>query len=251
MKLLIDYGGTFFRFKLGSTYKKIKSKDVNLIEFIEDKIKNYEIKRIGIAFAGQVRDGVIISSPNIEGLDETDIKGYFEKRYGVDVLLENDLKCSVVAQKNYFNSDFIAVIYVGTGLGAAFIEKGLIKGFRNLAGELGHIPYKTTPFICGCGKNNCLELTCSGKAMKLRGIKNLDDDESFKKEFNKSLNYAIEVVSILLNPEIIVLGGGVITHNKFDIKPYLPEFTSVKIKTNRLENSAIVGLELLMNTKEV
>jgi len=249
MNLLIDYGGTFFRFKLGNTYKKLKSNEIDLIEFIEAQINKYNIKNIGISFAGQVNNGKILSAPNIKGLNGFDIKGYFENKYKVNVLIENDLKCAAIAEKFYFKSNHIAVIYVGTGLGAAFIENELIRGFKNLAGELGHIPYKKTSFVCGCGKNNCLELTCSGKAMKLRGIEKLEDDEDFKKEFNNALNYAIEVVSIMLNPKLIVLGGGVIKNNKFKIEPYLPSFTEVKVEMSKLEDGAIEGLEILMKER--
>ena len=248
MKLLIDYGGTFFRSKCCGEYEKLESKNINLIKFIEDKIKRYGIRRVGISFAGQINNGVILSSPNIKGLDGFDIKGYFFKKYGAEIFIENDLKCAATAEKDYFKSDYIAVIYIGTGLGGAFIEKDLIRGYRNLAGELGHIPYKKTPFVCGCGKNNCLELTCSGKAMTLRGFKDLSGND-FKKEFNKSLNYVIEVVSVMLNPEIIVLGGGVVEHNKININPCLPSFTKVRVEISATKNAALKGVELLMQSE--
>ncbi len=249
MELLIDYGGTHFRYSCCGHYEKLLSKDINLVEFIEDMIKKYNVRRIGVAFAGQVNDGKILYSPNIKGLDGFDLKRYFQERFAIDVLLENDLNCAALYEKNYFKSNHIAVIYIGTGVGAAFVDERLIRGVGNLAGELGHIPYKETPFVCGCGKNNCLELTCSGKAMKLRGFDDLSDPE-FSREFFDCLNFAIEVVTILLNPEIVVLGGGVVEHNKLIINPYLPKFTHVRVELSKAKDAVLKGLKLLLRSEE-
>ncbi len=246
MKLLIDYGGTYIRYELNGSYKKIESKNINIVQFIEDKIKQFPIKTVGISFAGQVDDGIMRSAPNIAVPKNFNIKKYFKELYGIDVFIENDLKCAAVAESIYFKCNYIATVYVGTGIGAGFVEKKLIRGYKNLAGELGHIPYKETRFTCGCGKNNCLELTCSGKALSIRNLKNISDDENFRLEFNNALNYAIEVVSILLNPKIIVLGGGVIEHNRVKIEPKLPNFTDVELEISRIKDAPMEGLKFLM-----
>jgi predicted NBD/HSP70 family sugar kinase len=250
MKLLIDCGGTYIRYSIGNDVKKIKNSNIDIVDFIEDKIKKYTVDRVGLSFAGQVNNGIILSSPNIKVKEGFDIKNYFEKNYDVELILENDLKCAALAEAQYHNKKNIAVLYVGTGFGAAFIEDGrMIRGYMNLSGEIGHIPYKPTPFMCSCGKNNCLELTCSGKAMSLRGINTLEDDSGFRLEFNNALNYAIEIVSVLLNPEVLVLGGGVIEYNDVHIKPKLPKFTKVDIQISSIKNAAIEGLRLLMKSE--
>ncbi len=80
--------------------------------------------------------------------------------------IENDLNSAVLAERLYWKSDNIIAIYIGTGIGAGIISNGiLIKGNLGFAGEIGHIPFKKAPFNCGCGKDNCIELFCSGGAI--------------------------------------------------------------------------------------
>ncbi len=247
MKLFIDYGGTYLRYELNQTTGQISSKDIDLVEFIENIIAKNNIEKIGISFAGQVKNGKIISSPNTNIPNNFDITQYFKDRCNIELLIENDLKCACIAQRNHLKENYIATIYIGTGLGCAYIEDTLIRGYDNLACELGHIPYKKTDFICGCGKDNCLELTCSGKALKLRNLKTIEENKIFEIEFNNAINYAIEIVSILFNPKIIVLGGGVVEHNRLRIEPYLPNFTNVKTVFNTIDNAPIEGIKYLLN----
>jgi glucokinase len=84
MTLGLDVGGTYLRSELrfgDKTLKtsSIKSLQVELKKYIEDILEQEaEIKNICISFAGQVKDGVIISSPNIK-VENFDIKEYFKK----------------------------------------------------------------------------------------------------------------------------------------------------------------------------
>lgn len=269
-KLYIDVGGTFLRANLyenGICIEDIKvsSKDNLLWNFTQKEIlKNRDIEFIGISYAGQVRDGVILSSPNIT-IDEHNIAKEAMDKYGIKLVIQNDLNCAALAERDYFDSKYIAVLYVGSGLGSAVIDNSkLVEGSLNLSFELGHIPYKKSSFVCGCGKDNCLELFASGNALKkqlhLRGLEFEPKIDMIKKlgiitaEFEEALLYACGVLVTLANPKILVLGGGVIKSNPYLLEliktnlnkvAFAPSLQNLEIRLSEIENGSLEGSKLL------
>ncbi|WP_456480280.1 ROK family protein [Nautilia sp.] len=257
--MVIDVGGTYVRYKTGDEAGILKTEEVDLIPFLERLINKYVPERMVIAFAGQVEGLKIISSPNTS-FENIDLKETAEK-YGVEIILQNDMKCAALAQSRYFKSGYVAALYSGTGLGCGVVDNGaLIKGVENFAGEIGHIPYKSTPFKCKCGKNNCLELTASGSGIKkwsayygCEGLK----CERIREMYIEGMLSAVGTVCSLFNPEIVVLGGGVMVNNKtlFDeiIKrkeKYLPSFVrNVSIKLTEIKDAPLKGAEILLKEK--
>lgn len=245
MILAIDIGGTYFRYKFETKQGKFETKKIDVIEKIKELINKFNPRAIGISFAGQVNIGVILSSPNIN-IKETDLR----KIIKIPFILENDLNCAAFAESRYFDEKYLVALYSGTGLGAGIIENGkIIRGYMNLAGEIGHIPYKESPFICKCGKNNCLEFFASGSGIEK--WKNLGVD-ILKKEYIDALLFAIGSLNALFNPKIIVLGGGVIMHNlwviekiKKNLKNYVPNFDRFELKITKLKDASLIGAEML------
>ncbi|GAX87458.1 glucokinase [Lebetimonas natsushimae] len=233
MILAIDIGGTFFRYKFGDVFEIKKTKNIDIIDEILKLIKTFKPERLGISFAGQVFDGKILSSPNIK-VKEIDLK----KLIKIPFILENDLNCAAVAESRYYNCDFLVALYSGTGLGAGIVENGkLLRGYMNLAGEIGHIPYKETPFVCGCGKNDCLEFFASSKVEKVGTFE----------DYKEALSKAVGTVAALFNPQIIVLGGGYYLHHRFEIdQKYIPNFDKLKIKVTKLKDASLSGAEILV-----
>ncbi|BAF70049.1 ROK family protein [Nitratiruptor sp. SB155-2] len=216
MKLALDIGGTYIRWEMMNGIKGKERLDrIELQTFIEKLIKKGKITHVGIAYAGQVFNNEILSAPNIHA-------AFNPKKLGLPYILENDLKCAVLAEARYFNASFITALYSGTGLGSATIEQGdLVRGFRNLSGEIGHIPYKKAPFRCGCGKDNCIELFASGSGLQkwanyLKIEPSLENQTLFNL-YLEALLYASSTLLTLCNPKILVLGGGVIQNNSFII----------------------------------
>ena len=279
MNLAIDAGGTNLRatiYKIGDELISIKEKsdEIGLAAFIEKiLISHKDIKTIGISYAGQVKDGIIIDAPNIK-VDIAEIKKYFKTKYDMPLYIENDLTCAVIAEAKELKSQNICALYAGTGLGLGVIDDGnIIKGSSNLACEIGHIPYKKAPFKCGCGRDNCIENFISGTGITkwinyynltckptLEALKNDTNPNSKKiiKEFEEALFYAIGTTITLFNPEILVLGGGVIEANSylydkvilnignFTLKPTLK---SCRIVKSQLSNAPLIGASLLKDIK--
>lgn len=273
-KLFIDIGGTHLRSEVegnGDVVREcIDSDSIGLFAFIEQQMALYpQISFIAVSYAGQVDKGVITSAPNIN-IDEYDIASLVRARYAIPLVIDNDLNCAVRAEAAYWKSENIAALYVGTGIGAAVIDKGrLIHGHANMAFEIGHIPYKPSPLLCGCGRSNCLELYASGSGMAkwleyygsaaspvLSELKRSVNDAVIADEFEEALLHAAGVLVTLANPEILVLGGGVIDMNPYlatllreKLKEYAlaPSLQGLRIETSVLENAPLAGAKLLEN----
>lgn len=272
-KLFIDIGGTHLRSEIereeGIFRDTISSHEIGLLAYIDTQMALHpQIDFIGISYAGQVNKGVITASPNIN-IDEYEIIAEIKSRYGIGAKIDNDLNCAVRAEASYWKSESIAALFVGTGIGAAVIDKGrLVKGNRNMAYEIGHIPYKTSPLLCGCGRNNCIELYASGSGMEkwlkyygsdkqpdLHCLKESNSDEhSIAAQFEEALLHAAGILVTLANPEILVLGGGVIVQNPYlvtllreKLKEYAlsPALLGLRIEMSVLENAPLEGAKLL------
>ncbi|QOY54851.1 ROK family protein [Candidatus Sulfurimonas marisnigri] len=250
MNLAIDVGGSNLRAQIWDANVHIdsmttKSKTIGVAEWIESILnKHKRISTIGIAYAGQVEDGCIISAPNLN-IDKKDIKSFFESNYDVTLKIENDLTCAVMAEANYHNSKNICALYLGTGLGLGVVESGkILRGSHNIAAELGHIPYKEAPFRCGCGRSNCIELFASGIALKnwvqhyaldcnpsLSELKKISE-ERITDTFEEALLYASATAITIFNPDVLVLGGGIVSAN-----PYLKDLITKNIDKYALPQS--------------
>ncbi len=272
MTFAIDAGATYFRGEIyedDKLFKKIKQKSskAGLGSWIESTLKdNQNIKTICISYAGQIKDGVIISAPNID-IDIHEIKNYFLEKYNIKLFIQNDVNCAVLAEANYFQENDICAIYIGTGLGLGVVSSSkLITGFSGVATELGHIPYKKTPFKCGCGKDNCIELFASGSALdRWKKYENVDltltleelrdkSDNKIYEEFEKGLLYAVSIAITLFNPKILVFGGGIIESNQelssiisAKLGSYaMPDaLENIKVVSTKLKDAPLIGALML------
>jgi glucokinase len=274
-RLAIDIGGTHLRGELWDesstlTLPRVESSNVGLLAYIEQTLGTYpDIAFIGISYAGQVNGGIILSSPNID-VDESCIKEVIESRYGVRVEIDNDLNCAALAEGADWQCDHLAVLYLGTGTGAAVIEEGrLIRGSRNMAYEIGHIPYRDAPFSCGCGRHNCIELYASGSGMekwlhhygspaspRLERLRDsvIEYEHDIAREFERALLHTAGTLITLSNPRMLVLGGGIIEENPYlveCVRARISEFAltasleSLRIEKSRLRNGSLEGAKLL------
>lgn len=269
-KLYIDIGGSHLRSEVrdGDTIVRetLSSTETGLLEYIDRVMEHHpRIDFIGIAYAGQVENGEILSAPNIH-IDTYKIAAEVEKRYGIALGIDNDLNCAVRAEAAYWKSQNIAALYVGTGIGAAVIDQGrIVRGSHNMAFEIGHIPYKSSPLVCGCGRSNCLELYASGSGIA-KWLTHYGSTEepvlsslqgnSVREEFEEALLHAAGVLVTLANPEILVLGGGVIEENpylatllreKLHYYALFPALQNVRIEISALQNAPLEGAKLLEN----
>jgi glucokinase len=268
--LFLDIGGTHFRWVFEDE-SGVFDTDCDFLLNIQNLVQNYKPSHLGASFAGQVRDGKIMSAPNISTM-AIDFESYFSSKYNIECKIDNDLKCAILAESSVRpNVGSIALLYVGTGFGSAFLDSGrVLRGGSNLAGEIGHIPFRLSNRVCGCGKSDCLELFCSGNAMLTRmaelGYTKVvlsdmckSDDESVKKivdDFKQGFFHAVSTVISLLNPSLIVFGGGIIKSNPWLVKEmsnsmtekyFLPAAKDIRFEISSFENGSIEGAKRLFD----
>jgi allose kinase len=173
---------------------------------------------------------IIYSTPNINGLDNVPIADMVEAAFHIPCFVTRDV-CLLLLHDIYvndFNTDgFVPGFYVGTGLGNAIAYNGeLVTGCHGVAAELGHIPVLNRNDLCGCGNRGCVELYASGKRLaqiRDKGYPNLSIGEVLSshsgdleiREFVDNMGAAIATEINILDPENIILGGGVILQEGF------------------------------------
>lgn len=266
LKLLFDIGGTTIREALYTSdrlshIQKYSSRDKPLDQLLFELISAKNgISSISVSFAGQVVDGAIVSSPNIAlgALKNKKFDEWTQENFKLPSKIDNDLLCVALAEMSANKSKNMAIFYIGTGFGAAFIVDGnLLKGASNLAGEIGHIPYKKAPFVCGCGNDNCLELYCSGKALESWcdhldlpkiALEKMADQTLYSQIFTQffdAFDHAINTTTAMLNPETIILGGGVakssellLTKAKEALKNGFAPARDITIRQSTLDDTA-------------
>lgn len=271
MKLCIDAGGTYFRYILFKDEQQVaqdshESLGIGFGSWLEEMLLKYpDVKTVGIGYAGQVKDGVILAAPNMN-VDISDIKSYFENKFDIKLFIRNDLECAVLAEAEFFKSKDTCALYLGSGMGLGVISSSvLLQGHSGVAAEIGHIPYKKSPFICGCGKDNCVELFASGTGLaKFKDYLKIDKNLSLQElresknelyeQFEDALLHAIGTLITIFNPEILVLGGGFFASDDilYDrVVARFREFTmpisanEVKIVKTQMQNAVLSGAIML------
>jgi ROK family protein len=216
-------------------------------ELIEESGKAIDdISSIGVGAAGQIdrQNGVLISAANLDCYD-LNIKEILSKKFNVPVYVGNDVEIAAIGEQKFGAgkgcNDFVCV-FVGTGVGSAIIKNGqIITGATGTAGEIGHIIVDLNGRQCACGAHGCLEAYASRSAIERciegalkKGRKSciLDYLETGKSITSSMIQKSIEredelvlqcvteaseylsggIASIInfVNPELIILGGGLI-----------------------------------------
>jgi allose kinase len=173
---------------------------------------------------------IVYSTPNIRGFDNIDIASLVEERFNIPAFVIRDtclLLLYDIFSQNLKTDGFILGFYIGTGTGNAICYNGEIMVGRNgVAGELGHIPVLGKTELCGCGNRGCIELYSSGKCLaKIRDeffpgqdiaeVLIRHRDEPVIESFVDNIAAAVATEITILDPEIAILGGGVIMHRGF------------------------------------
>jgi len=191
------------------------------------------VKAIGVAMAGQCdfRNGIFVSGPNFpKNFRNVKIGKFLKENFRVPVYLDNDARAFTLAESVYgagrgFKN--VLGITLGTGVGGGIVIDGkILRGKNNTAGELGHMTLDVSSlYRCSCGQFGHFEALASGTALenfykKLSGKflpgweiakKILAKDKNARQavaQLAKYLGLGLVSLTQLLNPDIIVIGGG-------------------------------------------
>ncbi|HET8550639.1 MAG TPA: ROK family protein, partial [Bryobacteraceae bacterium] len=174
-----------------------------------------EVRAIGICAPGPLnpKTGVVINPPNLPGWHDVPLAELVSRRYGVPCSVENDANAAGLAEALYGAARGCSIVFyvtLSTGIGTGIVFDGRVyHGRTGAAGEGGHvsIDYRS-PVVCNCGVPGCVEALASGSALASRGLdpRRLNDCEL--DELATMIGAWLGGVLSLLDPDVIVIGGG-------------------------------------------
>ncbi|WP_286034207.1 ROK family protein [Fusobacterium necrogenes] len=222
----------------------------------ELKIDIKKIKGIGIGIPGPViNQSVVAFFANFPWGENVDIKSMMEEISGVETKLDNDVNIIALGEAKYGaarGSKTSVTVALGTGIGGGiYVDGKLISGFMGAGGEIGHMKLVMDGKLCGCGQKGCFEAYASATGLireatsrlivnkqnllytmiegKLDTLEAKDIFDAAKEGDKFSLDlvdYEAEYLAMgignilnIINPEKIVLGGGVAMSGEILLNP--------------------------------
>ncbi|MFC5734196.1 ROK family glucokinase [Cytobacillus gottheilii] len=259
-----------------------KSIDEKLEEW---SIEKSQVQGIGMGAPGPVDldAGIVYHSVNLGWRDNYPVKDLLEVETGLSVVVDNDANCAALGEmwKGAGNGgkDLVCVT-LGTGVGGGVIANGdIVQGVAGSGGEIGHItviPEGGAP--CNCGKTGCLETIASATGIVRQATEKIKINENMEsellsiyqtagaitakdvfdtarsgdklssevlKETAFHLGFVLANIANTLNPEKIVLGGGVSKAGDILLKPVIEHFQ--KYAFPGVRNTTTIDLAILGN----
>ncbi|MGL5414500.1 MAG: ROK family protein [Clostridium sp.] len=262
----IDIGGTSIKFAVVSEEfeilerGKIETRKTSTKNFIlEDVkgiirklIKRYDIEGIGVSTAGVVDvilGKIIYAGKTIPGYIGTEIKKELEEEFKIKVKVENDVNSAAIGEVikgSGKGSSSTFMITIGTGIGGAFlIEDRVFYGISNNAGEIGYMKIDDKDIQDIASTTALVNNVNERLKVNLDGVKIFDLAEQGNivcvEEINKVLRLIaklIENIIYTINPETIILGGGIMERKKY-IEPKIKKFIREAVPMKFLEKTKI------------
>ena len=205
----------------------------------KNNYKKAEIAGIGVGLPGLINPqrGIVHFLPNIPGWRQVPLKKIMESRLRIPTYIENDAKLNTLGEWKLgagIGVENLVCITLGTGIGSGLIlNNALYRGEGFVAGELGHVPLNEQGPKCNCGGVGCFERYVGNtylleKAVKIFENQNITLEEIYKlasqgdqralkfwEDTATHIGNGLVGVVNLLNPRLIIVGGGVSHNHKF------------------------------------
>lgn len=249
-----------------STVEEIDARITEAVTALLDKAASEQSRMaVGVAAAGFVDEHrtTVRFAPNIPWREHP-LAASLTRRLGVPVVVENDANAAAWAEFRFgagYGVSDMALITVGTGLGGGIVLDGeLVRGAYGIAAELGHVRMVPDGRPCGCGQHGCWEQYASGTAL-LRAAKALAVEDpkaadvmlkaaggepsamrgnmvtdaalagdpaaiELLSELGRWLGEGIAMVANVMDPAVVVIGGGVADAGDLLLAPARDSFTS-------------------------
>lgn len=220
----------------------------DIISRILDSTDRSRVAGIGIAAAGQIhpRTHAVVYAPNLDWRN-VPLRDEIASAFGLPTCVENDVRAAAWGEYRFGvgrGMRSLIAVFIGTGVGSgAVVDGSLLRGAGNAAGEIGHTQVVPEGLPCGCGQRGCLEAYASGSGFIRRVQAALDagtptalaaetghdaarvtaalvaraaeSGDAFAREIwgeaEMYLGMALANYVTLVNPELLVLGGGIMT----------------------------------------
>jgi len=228
-----------------------------VVKMVDELRSGEQVSAVGVAAAGFIdaNQAVVYYAPNLSWRNEP-LKEKLEAELGLPVVIENDANAAGWAEYRFgagVGYHHMMMLTIGTGVGGAIVANGeLFRGGFGIGAELGHMNFIPKGRLCGCGQHGCLEQYGSGTALlnsakelvasgseEAKRLKELSDsvpeltgNEVYKAiqegdpgalrlltELGSNLGLAVASLVAVLDPEIVVIGGGVSAAGELLLEP--------------------------------
>jgi glucokinase len=230
-----------------------------IADVAKELMAEFTIDSVGVSAAGFVSSDrkTMLATPNIAGWNGVDLDYQLTSLIGLPVVIENDANAAAWGEARFGagrGKRHMLMLTVGTGIGGGIVVNGeLYRGAFGTAAEIGHIRVVPEGHLCGCGARGCFEQYGSGNALMrhvreaiaaspdiarnllsrgdgtLEGLTGKaitdaarDGDAVALAAFNTTaqwLGAGIASLAVVLDPECVVIGGGVIDAGEILLKP--------------------------------
>lgn len=182
---------------------------------------------VGAPAPMDMRQGLILNAPNLPHWDGVNVVEGLRETFRCPVFLGNDANCAALGElvHGWKARNFLYVTW-STGIGGGIVAGGqVVWGATGQAGEIGHITLDPNGPLCRCGKRGCLEAIAGGAALGDRALERVGQRLSAKELVERArkgepgalslvdsaclaMGQALAIVAELLEPEMIIFGGG-------------------------------------------
>lgn len=271
--LMMDGDHTIDTWSIPTDISENGSKIVpDLIASIQERCAQHSIALsaiggIGMGTPGQVdvSAGTVMGAYNLNWATTQPVKAQFEKAFGVPFAIDNDANVAALGETVFGagdNNSDVVMVTLGTGVGAGVVVNGrIVTGTAGAAGEIGHLCMDPSGKQCTCGNIGCLETITSATGIRqmaldylaqtttpsaLREYTDIDAKVVFDlakendalaleivEQFGKVLGLACSYVGNLLNPRVIVIGGGVCQAGQIVLDAVTPHFLAYSLEKVR------------------
>ncbi len=254
----VDVGGTFVRMgtlkgdKIENPVKRssaeIFSRSDGAAQGLALALKEYaagiKFDAVGVGIPGTVsRDGeTVLNVPNIPGLNGVALRSVLSEALDAPVFVENDITMLTAGDSRILGLDkgVIFGCYIGTGLGGSVLVDGKLLRGRNALCEPGHVAIYGLDRPCACGKSGCIEAYVAGRALEhllaekypeghISQIFELMSGDELD-EYVDILAHLLASVMQLLDPDAVIMGGGVCAMKGFPREKLLTQLNELCMK---------------------